>query len=176
MGSRTLLWAACLGALFLPAASQAAEKSTGLAAVGADLTNVPELRGASVFESTQKAALLGLNFAKGTFYISSVNWRNTFQPNTVYLQSPQPSRQLPPGAIIAVWTFAKADSDQRIVKVPDVRSQPVGAAMTQLQTAQLTLAEYASKPAATAVVVDQYPAAGQSVYEGTSVYLVVHQN
>ncbi|HEY1066862.1 MAG TPA: hypothetical protein VGE52_12155 [Pirellulales bacterium] len=164
------------------------------AALGQDSVPVaPDYGGKSLSEARQAAKLADLSLASGVYYIAPQNWRDEIRPGRVGMQTPQPRTPLTPGSVVAVWTFAVASSSQAEVKTPDLDGLSAKAALEKLQAVGLTAMRpgessppAASSPAAVEsdsaagaavesewIVVEQYPRAGQAVYEGTGVHFIL---
>lgn len=131
---------------------------------------VPNLYRTSVADSRQLARLADLNFAAGTYYIAPDKWRDEVAVGTVGLQTPPAGVHVRPGATLAAWTFLKAGASQPTVKMPDLIGVELAVARKRL--VDLKLPPLDASPAEGKVVA-QYPPAGRTIYEGTSVHLVV---
>jgi beta-lactam-binding protein with PASTA domain len=154
----------CLASLtvsLVPAAD--AEQAT-------DFRGAPSLKNRKAEEAVQVARLAGFDLKVGKFYIAPQHWRDDIRPGAVLMQSPQPGSALLPGSLMAGWVFEKSGADRPIIQTPDVRRLSLSAASKVLAEAKLPLLNDTSID--DQIVVDQYPRPGQTVYEGTSVFVV----
>lgn len=137
---------------------------------------VPTLKGERVSVARQIARIADFELATGVFYISPENWRDDLQGDVIYLQSPAPETRVADQSVMACWVFRQAKADQKIVPMPDLTKSTVKEALSKIQELELELVKRSDskQPNAehdAALVVEQYPRAGQKVYVGTSVYL-----
>lgn len=140
---------------------------------------VPSVKGQTVAVADQLLHLTRLHAAHGTLFIAPKNWRDDILPGRVYMQSPQPGMLVPSGDTVACWTFAKATEDQPLIDMPDLRGLSPAEAQRKLTDAGLVPMPPAAQGTddagaeGSAKVADHYPRAGQRVYQGTSVYLLL---
>ena len=138
---------------------------------------VPEVRGKERVLALQVLRLADLRGAWGTMYIAPQNWRADLKPRFVGLQTPQPETFVPPDTVVALWTFARAGANQKIVTMPALAGKSRVEATVLLRDSGLKLIQqveadtFPDERSGAATVIDHYPRAGQKVYEGTSVFL-----
>ena len=136
---------------------------------------VPDVRGRSLAVARQLLRLSDLQDAHGVFYIAAHNWRDDILPGVVYLQTPASKSVVRDGDAVACWTFEKASSEQRTVCTPDLIGKSLLEAVQALTDAGLKTANPDARPTSDGAnalhVRDQYPAPGQTVFEGVSVFL-----
>ncbi len=140
------------------------------------LTTVPEFRGLRPGLARQMARLVGVESRTGMFYIDPDNWQPAMRSDRVSMQTPQGKSSVADGATVACWVFARATRDTPVVSTPDVCGLSIDEAQVQLDAIGLQRLDGSSlsqqsDDAATEVVLEQYPRAGQKVFAGTSVYL-----
>lgn len=131
---------------------------------------VPAIQGKSVSVARQLARLADLHFVLGTFYISPDLWRDDIQPGVVGMQAPQPRFLAPAGSPLAAWIFVKANTEQKLIEMPDLRGLPWDKAATRVKESGLVLMQ-GLEATNQEQVQDQFPRAGQKVFEQTSVFL-----
>jgi beta-lactam-binding protein with PASTA domain len=149
----------------------------------ADLAEVrvPDVRGQRPEIARQLLRLRELEAVEGQFFVATKNWRYDLTEGYVYLQTPRPLTRSAPGATVALWTFHRAPSSRPVTAVPEVIGRAGEQAGEDLKAAALPamIVEVDEMPeghnAKPGTVVDQYPRAGQKVYEGTSVLIHVFQ-
>lgn len=144
-------------------------------AANADTTpsssSVPDLSGRAATEATQIGMLAGFEVVSGDFFIAPGKWRSDIVPETIYLQSPRAGITVPAGTTLACWKFVRADADQPLVTMPDLRGKLRSEAFDLLCPLELPLLGNSSADDGDRIA-DQYPRPGQKVFAGTSVYLV----
>lgn len=133
---------------------------------------MPNLRSVSVDRAQQMVELRGLRLAAGVYFLSPNNWRSDIEPETTYLQYPQPEAATPKGAEAAIWTFRKAVEGQELMETPDFVGQTWGEVKKELEDSPLELMNDTAFCEDAAVVTDQYPRAGSKTYAGTSIFFV----
>lgn len=138
---------------------------------------IPSVTGKRITVAEQILRLAELKCARGVFFIAPRNWRAEIRPEVVYMQTPQPKGIAKHSTTVACWTFAKAAKDQRLLEMPDLRQMPVAAAMTIIKQHKLRLMTDLPKTSGDEEwqIRDQYPTAGQTVYETTSIHLVLQE-
>lgn len=135
----------------------------------------PSVKGERVEVARQLLTLAGLGSESGVFYVAPDKWRDDLREGVVYMQAPQPEQPAAPGTPVALWTFRKAEKDQRVVKTPDVRGKTRREAGQALGAAGLVPTKPPEgEPATgdeTAVAGDQYPHPDQPVFAKTAVFV-----
>jgi beta-lactam-binding protein with PASTA domain len=129
----------------------------------------PKFVGQSLDSAKQLARLANAELLVGVYFIADENWRDDLRPDVVYLQTPQPGTSIA-GSRAAVWLFRKAKPDRPKQVMPDVVGKTYEDALRELEAAQLPLLEK-NEVANDAIVRHQYPRAGRTVFQGTSVLL-----
>ena len=140
-----------------------------------EFRRVPDLKGLRPTIAKQIARLGKLNFRQGVFYIAPHNWRNDIRPSVIYMQSPQQKLPLRQNGLVVGWTFVKAKSSQRIISTPDLSGLKIAEANEKLGGNESILLVDCESDAVkeTGSIREQYPRAGQKVYEGTTIFVRV---
>lgn len=139
-----------------------------------DLVRMPKLTGHRVAIASQMARISDLKPVTGVFYIAPESWRNDIHLGTAYMQTPQPETKIPKGATVAIWTFRKASSKQKIVKMPLLKAKNLKEVKKRLSALGLKVMNesgFNRVEDSTTKVIDHYPTPGQQVFVGTGVYL-----
>lgn len=137
------------------------------------LRPVPNLKGKRVTVAKQLLRLREFQAAIGVFYIAPNNWRDDIKPDIVCMQTPQPNSLVPEDITVASWVFVRALDDQELIRTPNIRGLDIDIARKKLADVGLSSVDAIpmSGRSSGLIVKDQYPRAGQPVYEGTSVFL-----
>lgn len=161
---------------------EAVQESVDPATPETTLRIVPSVVGKRPEIARQILRMADFDSAFGVFYIAPQNWRDDIRPNVIYMQSPQPKTATAEDSTVAGWVFARAKENQDIVQMPDLRASAAADALAALHESGLkqvriqtgdASGRQRSEPNGHATVSGQYPQPGQSVYIGTSVFLVL---
>lgn len=129
----------------------------------------PKCVGYSLDHAKQLVRLAEAELLVGIYFIADRDWRDDLRPETVYLQTPQPGASIDHSRV-AVWLFRQAKPNHPTQVMPDVIGKTVADAKRELALARLLVMEIEEK-SDEAIVRDQYPKAGRTVFQGTSVLL-----
>ena len=161
-------------AFLLPAPLSAQDALPTAAQGSAVRVAVPDLRGKPQRVARQLVRVRDLEPVSGKFYIADHNWRKGIKPEHVMMQTPHPSTPVSAGSVVALWTFVKASSAQKVIKMPDLRGMSHAEVVSKLQELNLPLmSAKASEPKRdeSGRVKDQYPKPDQRILTGTSVFV-----
>jgi beta-lactam-binding protein with PASTA domain len=156
----------------LSTADKAFSQSTAGAVNKQTYRLTPHVQGRRIAVATQLLRLAKLQFAEGVFYIAPQHWRDDLKLGVIYMQIPVPKTPIIDGGPVACWHFARPQSDQRIILMPDLTGLTPADVRLHLAKHKLSAMKTATPDVADGIkVTDQYPRPKQKVYEKTSVYL-----
>lgn len=169
-------------ALALPAV--ATGRTVGAPSAVAPDAVMPDVVGQPVDVADQMVRLAGLEPVNGVLFVAPRNWREEIRPRVVSVQVPPPGARVPAGEQVAAWTLVEADGERQVVEMPDLHGMAPEEAVTTLGRAGLVVMPAVldawrdrapRRGERGPVIVDSYPRPGQSVYAGTSVFLVAER-
>ena len=134
---------------------------------GPDIALIPDLKGLPRREAEARIRSAGLKVG-----LISEEFSADVKPDAVVSQNPRPPGQVAKGVLVDI-VLSKGKSPQQI-KMPDFQGEPLQSVLARIEALKLkvgTIRETSNARYSPGTISGQAPAAGSSVYEGTTVDL-----